>query len=110
MEGIYTGIYAIIQAVLGLIGDILKAIYLCFLQVLTRLFYVEREFSSSISLLARLDVIPRSSHHERHRLFKALRLVSKVTNCAKSMILFKNFARQGYDDSQFQKAKCASKW
>ncbi len=71
LEGIYTGIYLIFQSVLGLIRDILKAIYLCLLQVLTRLFYVEREFSSSISLFARLDVIPRKSHHKRHRLFTA---------------------------------------
>ncbi len=71
LEGIFTGIYAIIQAVLGLIRDILKAIYLFFLQVFTRLFYIEREFPSSISLSARLDVIPRSSHLKRHRLFVA---------------------------------------
>jgi acetyltransferase-like isoleucine patch superfamily enzyme len=71
LEGIFTGIYAIIQAVLGLIRDILKAIYLFFLQVFTRLFYIEREFPSSISLSARLDVIPRSSHLKRYRLFVA---------------------------------------
>lgn len=80
LEGIYTGIYAIIQAVLGLIRDILKAFYLCFLQILTRLFYVERDFSSSISLFARLDVIPRSSHHKRHRLFSARKTLVE-TSC-----------------------------
>lgn len=37
-------------------------------QVCTRLAYVEREFPSSISLWARLDVIPRAPHHERHTL------------------------------------------
>jgi acetyltransferase-like isoleucine patch superfamily enzyme len=38
------------------------------IQVLTRLAYIEREFPSSISLRARLDVIPRTPNHERHRL------------------------------------------
>lgn len=71
LEAIFTGIYAIIQAFLGLIRDILKAIYLFILQVFTRLFYIEREFPSSISLLARLDVIPRSSHLKRHKLIVA---------------------------------------
>jgi len=65
------GIYAIIQAVLGLARDIVKAIFLFLLQVITRLFYVEREFSSSISLSARLDIIPRNPQHKRHRLFLA---------------------------------------
>src|SRR4030043_1986533 len=71
IEGIFTGIYAIIQGILGLIRDIFKAIYLFFLQGFTRLFYIEREFPSSISLSARLDVIPRRSHLKRHRLFVA---------------------------------------
>jgi acetyltransferase-like isoleucine patch superfamily enzyme len=71
LEGIYAGISTIAQPVLGLIRDILKTVYLGFLQVLTRLFYVERQFPSSISMSARLDVIPRSPHHQRHRLFLA---------------------------------------
>jgi acetyltransferase-like isoleucine patch superfamily enzyme len=71
LEGIYAGIYTIIQSVLGLIRDTLKTIYLGFLQVFTRLFYIERQFPSSISISARLDVIPRSPHHQRHRLFMA---------------------------------------
>jgi acetyltransferase-like isoleucine patch superfamily enzyme len=71
LEGVYTGIYAITQSVAGLIRDIFKTVYLFSLQVLARLFYVERQFPSSISLSARLDVIPRSPHHRRHRLFLA---------------------------------------
>jgi acetyltransferase-like isoleucine patch superfamily enzyme len=71
LECISAGIYTVIQAVLSLIRDILKATYLFFLQIFTRLFYVERQFPSSISLSARLDVIPRSQHHLRHKLFLA---------------------------------------
>jgi len=80
IEGIFIGICTIIQGVLGLIRDILKATYLFFLQVFTRLFYIEREFPSSISLSARLDVIPRSSHLRRHRLFVARKTLVE-TNC-----------------------------
>jgi acetyltransferase-like isoleucine patch superfamily enzyme len=61
-------IHTAVKAVLGLIRDIVKSIYLGIIQVLTRLAYIEREFPSSISLWARLDVIPRAQHHERHRL------------------------------------------
>ena len=57
-----------VKSLLGLIRDTVKSIYLFIIQVLTRLAYVERELPSSISLRARLDVIPRASHHERHRL------------------------------------------
>jgi len=71
IEGIYAGTYTIAQSVLGLIRDMLKTIYLGLLQALTRLFYVERQFPSSISLSARLDVIPRSPYHQRHRLYLA---------------------------------------
>jgi acetyltransferase-like isoleucine patch superfamily enzyme len=71
LEGVYAGIYAITQSVVGLTRDIFKTVYLFSLQGLTRLFYVERQFPSSISLSARLDVIPRSPHHRRHRLFLA---------------------------------------
>jgi len=56
------------KAVLGLIRDIVKSVYLGIIQVLTRLAYVEREIPSSISLRARLDIIPRAQHLERHRL------------------------------------------
>ena len=62
------GIRAVVKSVLGLTRDIVKSIYLGIIQVLTRLAYIEREFPSSISLRARLDVIPRDPHHERHRL------------------------------------------
>jgi len=57
-----------IQSVLGLIRDTIKAIYLASIQVLTRLLYLDRQMPSSISLSARLDVIPRFPGHERHRL------------------------------------------
>lgn len=71
LEGIYASIYTVAQPVLGLIRDTLKTIYLAFLQVFTRLFYIERQFPSSISISARLDVIPRSTHHQRNRLVLA---------------------------------------
>ena len=57
-----------VKSVLGLIRDTVKSIYLGIIQVLTRLAYEERELPSSISLRARLDVIPRAPHHERHKL------------------------------------------
>jgi len=57
-----------VKSVLGLIRDTVKSVYLGIIQVLTRLAYIQREFPSSISLRARLDVIPRAPHHERHRL------------------------------------------
>ncbi len=57
-----------VESVLGIIRDIVKGVYVGIIQVLTRLAYIEREFPSSISLWARLDVIPRSKHHERHKL------------------------------------------
>lgn len=62
------GICAVVKSLLGLTRDIAKGIYVGAIQVLTRLAYIEREFPSSISLWARLDVIPRARHHERHRL------------------------------------------
>lgn len=62
-------IYTVVKSVLGLFRDILKSIYLLCLQVVTRLFYLERELPSSISLSVRLDVIPRRPNHQRHRLF-----------------------------------------
>jgi acetyltransferase-like isoleucine patch superfamily enzyme len=55
-------------AVLGLVRDILKSLYLGMIQICSRLYYIEREFPSSISLNARLDVLPRAAHHERHKL------------------------------------------
>jgi len=61
-------IRTIVKAIIGLIRDIVKAVYLGIIQVLTRLVYVEREMPSSISLSARLDVIPRAKHLEHHRL------------------------------------------
>jgi acetyltransferase-like isoleucine patch superfamily enzyme len=57
-----------VGSVLGLIRDTVKGVYVGIIQVLTRLAYIEREFPSSISLWARLDVIPREPHHERHSL------------------------------------------
>lgn len=61
------GISLVAKSVLGLTRDIAKGIYLCMIQAITRLAYVEREFPSSISLWARLDVIPRAQHHDRHK-------------------------------------------
>lgn len=57
-----------VKSILGLIRDIVKSVYLGIIQVFTRLAYVERELPSSISLWARLDVIPRAQHIERHRI------------------------------------------
>jgi acetyltransferase-like isoleucine patch superfamily enzyme len=62
------GICAVVKSLLALTRDIAKSIYVGTIQVITRLAYIEREFPSSISLWARLDVIPRAEHHERHRL------------------------------------------
>jgi acetyltransferase-like isoleucine patch superfamily enzyme len=62
------GVYTVIKSMLGLTRDVIKSIYVGAIQVLTRFAYIEREFPSSISLWARLDVIPRAPHHERHRL------------------------------------------
>ncbi len=59
---------AVVEAALGLTRDMVKAIYLGMIQVWTRLFYVDRALPSSISLAARLDVIPRARHLERHKL------------------------------------------
>jgi len=65
----HTGcVRTVAKSILGLTRDIVKSIYLGMIQVLTRLAYIEREFPSSISLRARLDVIPRAPHLERHRL------------------------------------------
>jgi len=61
-------IYAVVKSVMALARDIIKSIYVGIIQVITRLAYIEREFPSSISLWARLDVIPRAEHHKRHRL------------------------------------------
>lgn len=61
-------LHTAVESVLGLIRDIVKSVYVGIIQVLTRLAYIEREFPSSISLWARLDVIPRAQHHERHKL------------------------------------------
>jgi len=66
--GRLVGIRTVVESVLGLIRDIVKSIYLAMIQICTRLAYVERKLPSSISLWARLDVIPRATHHERHRL------------------------------------------
>ena len=60
--------YTVIGSVAGFVRDVVKGMYLAALQVYTRLFCVEREFPSSISLRARLDVVPRTESQERHRL------------------------------------------
>ncbi len=58
----------VVEAALGLIRDVVKAVYVGIIQVCTRLFYLDRALPSSISLGARLDVIPRARHLERHKL------------------------------------------
>jgi acetyltransferase-like isoleucine patch superfamily enzyme len=66
--GRLAGIRTVVESVLGLIRDIVKTVYLAMIQICTRLGYVDRKLPSSISMWARLDVIPRAPHHERHRL------------------------------------------
>ncbi|MFH1716903.1 MAG: acyltransferase [Planctomycetota bacterium] len=61
-------IFGSIRPLWGLIRDAVKTLYLGGIQIWTRLFYLERGSASAISLWARLDVIPRAPHHERHRL------------------------------------------
>ncbi|MHC4121448.1 MAG: acyltransferase [Planctomycetota bacterium] len=61
-------VYAVVRSVVGLVRDVAKAVYLAAIQIYTRLFCVERDVPSSISLRARLDVVPRAASHERHRL------------------------------------------
>lgn len=61
-------IFTWLRTPLGLIRDLVKALYLAGIQICTRLFFIERGSASAISLRARLDVIPRAPHHERHRL------------------------------------------
>ena len=57
-----------ILSFLGLLRDLTKYVYSFTNQIRTRLFYIEREMPSSISIHATLDVIPQSVKHERHRL------------------------------------------
>jgi UDP-3-O-[3-hydroxymyristoyl] glucosamine N-acyltransferase len=57
-----------IRRISCLIRDIVKVLYLGAIQLRTRLFYIKREMPSSISLSARLDIIPRGPDHKRHRL------------------------------------------
>lgn len=61
-------IFIPIRTLSGLFRDIVKALYLAGIQICTRLFFLERGPAAAISLWARLDVIPRAPHHERHRL------------------------------------------
>jgi len=60
--------YAVVESVGGLIRDVAKAMYLAALQIYTRVFCLDRQIPSAISLSARLDVVPRSANHERHQL------------------------------------------
>lgn len=67
-----------LNSILGLTRDVVKDVYLLLIQLRTRLFYLDREMPSAISLLARLDVIPRRSEHKRHRLvLKRATLIEK---------------------------------
>lgn len=67
-----------LNSILGLTRDVVKDVYLLLIQFRTRLFYLDREIPSSISLLARLDVIPRGAEQQRHRLvLKKAALIEK---------------------------------
>ena len=67
-----------LNSILGLTKDVVKDVYLLLIQFQTRLFYLDREMHSSISLSARLDVIPRRAEHHRHRLvLKGASLIEK---------------------------------
>jgi acetyltransferase-like isoleucine patch superfamily enzyme len=67
-----------LNSILCLIRDVVKDTYLLLIQFWTRLFYLDREVPSSISLSARLDVIPRAAEHRRHRLvLKRAALIEK---------------------------------
>lgn len=48
-------IFISIRTLLGLIRDMVKALYLAGIQLCTRLFFIERGPASAISLWARLD-------------------------------------------------------
>jgi len=61
-------IMRIILALLGLARDLTKGFYLSLIQICTRLFFVSREFPSSISINCQLDVIPRHTGLQWHRL------------------------------------------
>jgi len=61
-------IFSPMRPLLSFIRDLVKTLYLAGIQICTRLFFLERGSGSAISLWARLDVIPRAQHHERHRL------------------------------------------
>ncbi len=57
-----------LRSILGLMRDLVKTLYLYSLQIRTRLFYIEREWPSSISYSAVLDVIPRRSNQKLNKL------------------------------------------
>jgi acetyltransferase-like isoleucine patch superfamily enzyme len=57
-----------ILAILGFLRDLIKDSYLFMIQVCTRLFYVDRKFPSSISLLSKLDVILCDHKHKLYKL------------------------------------------
>lgn len=61
-------IVRIILALLGLFRDLIKELYLSIIQICTRLFFVSREFPSSISIHCQLDVIPRRTGLQWHKL------------------------------------------
>lgn len=67
-----------LNSILGLTRDVVKYVYLLLIQLRTRLFYLDREMPSAISLSARLDLIPRRAEHQRHRLIlKRTTLIEK---------------------------------
>ncbi len=61
----------LIRGLISFGRDILKDLFLFCVQILTRCFYLNRQLGSSISLSARLDVIPRGKESKRHRLLCA---------------------------------------
>jgi len=58
----------IILALLCLFRDSIKDLYLSVIQICTRLFFVDREFPSSVSIHCTLDVIPRHADTSWHKL------------------------------------------
>jgi len=67
-----------LNSILGLTRDVAKDVYLLLIQFRTRLFYLDRKMHSSISLSARLDVIPRRADHQCYRLvLKRASLIEK---------------------------------
>jgi acetyltransferase-like isoleucine patch superfamily enzyme len=88
----------IIFALLGLFRDLIKELYLFVIQVCTRIFFVKREYPSSISINCQLDVIPRHKGLELHKLVlgKNARIEKWcVVNTWHGDVIFEQGARAG---------------